>query len=68
MTTPLPTLHDREWQILALLANGKSNKAIAHELFVSVDTVEKQLTQLYRKLAVTNRAGAITWYWTHKRE
>lgn len=68
MTSPLPTLHNREWQILALLADGRSNKEIAHELFVSVNTVEKELSKIYRKLAVTNRGGAITWYWTHKRE
>ncbi|MCE7982578.1 MAG: DNA-binding response regulator [Caldilinea sp. CFX5] len=63
MTTPHPTFSDREWQVLALLANDRSNKEIAHELSVSVSTVEKHLSQIYSKLAVKSRAGAIRWYW-----
>jgi ATP/maltotriose-dependent transcriptional regulator MalT len=65
-TTTPPTLSYREWQILELLANGKSNKEIADELAIAVHTVETHLRNVYRKLAVTKRVGACQWYWAHQ--
>lgn len=66
MTTPIPTLSYREWQVLALLANGLSNKEIAQRLAIAVHTVETHLRNIYPKLAVKNRAGAGQWYWAHQ--
>lgn len=66
MTTPLPLLSSREWQILALLAHGQQNKEIAQQLAVSVNTIEKHLTHIYRKVGIRNRAGAGQWYWEHQ--
>ena len=66
MTTPTPALSPRQWQILALLAEGRPNKEIAQHLDIAVHTVEKHLTHLYAKIAVHNRASAIQWYWQHK--
>ncbi|MBL8148375.1 MAG: response regulator transcription factor [Blastocatellia bacterium] len=46
------TLSTREIQILTLLVAGKSNKAIADELYLSVKTVEKHRTNLMHKLEI----------------
>src|SRR5574341_2416492 len=54
----LSTLTDRERQILALLAEGLSNKAIAARLYLSVRTVEGQLANLYTGLRVHSRTEA----------
>lgn len=66
MTTMIPTLSYREWQILELLANGKSNKEIAEQLAIAVHTIEKHLSHIFKKLGVKNRAGAGQWYWKHR--
>ncbi len=52
-------LTQRESEVLALLVAGHSNKGIASELVVSEDTVKTHIRGLYRKLDVTDRAGAI---------
>jgi DNA-binding NarL/FixJ family response regulator len=43
-------LTDRERTVLALIAEGKSNQAIARTLFVSEASVEKHITSLFQKL------------------
>ncbi len=55
----LSTLTDRERQILALLAQGLSNKAIAARLYLSVRTVEGHLAKLYERLGVHSRVEAV---------
>jgi LuxR family maltose regulon positive regulatory protein len=45
---------------LRLLAAGRSNAEIAHELVVSVNTVRTQVQSIYRKLNVSNRVEAST--------
>ena len=52
------SLTDREREILVLLANGMSNKEIAHELYLSEPTVKKSISQIVRKLRVKNRTHA----------
>lgn len=52
-------LTERERQTLRLLAAGLSNREIADELIVSVDTVKTHLRGLYGKLGAHNRAQAI---------
>ena len=49
-------LTPRQRQVGALAAMGKSNHAIAQELFLSVKTVETHLTVIYRTLGVSTRA------------
>ncbi len=55
-------LSEREWEILGLLAEGRTNQDIADVLFVSRRTVENHLQQTYRKIDVTNRTAAIAWF------
>ena len=43
-------LTDRERQVLALLAEGKSNQAIAGVLFLSEASIEKHITAIFQKL------------------
>ncbi|UVI36848.1 helix-turn-helix transcriptional regulator [Brevibacterium spongiae] len=56
---PAPTLLDRlddkELPVVQLLLKGHKNHVIAHELFVSVRTVELRLTNIYRKAGVKSR-------------
>lgn len=51
-------LSRREREVLRLVAGGRSNKAIAAELVITVNTVERHLVSIYRKLGVTGRAAA----------
>ncbi len=54
----LSTLTDREREILTLLAEGLSNKAIAARLYLSVRTVEGHLANIYTRLGVHSRMEA----------
>lgn len=55
----IPTLTKREREVLTMLGKGHSNKKIAEELFISINSVESHLTKIYKKLQVTNRIGAV---------
>jgi predicted ATPase/DNA-binding CsgD family transcriptional regulator len=52
-------LTDRQLDVLRLLAEGKSNPAIAGELFISERTVTTHLTRIYDRLGVTTRTEAV---------
>jgi DNA-binding NarL/FixJ family response regulator len=52
------SLTQRENDILALLAEGRSNRDIAQRLFLSEKTVKAHLAAIFRKLGVTNRTQA----------
>jgi DNA-binding NarL/FixJ family response regulator len=54
-----PLLTDREREILDAVASGQTTAQISRELWVSEHTVKFHLTNIYRKLGVTNRAGAV---------
>lgn len=49
----------RETEMVALLAEGLSNKEIATRVFVSENTVKKHLANIYQKLEVSRRTQAI---------
>ena len=55
-----PTLSARETEVLALVAQGKSNPAIAQALFVSEATIKTHLLHVFEKLNVSDRTRAVT--------
>jgi two-component system nitrate/nitrite response regulator NarL len=57
--SPPTVLSTREAHVLALLAEGMSNKAIARELGLSAQTVKTYVERLYTKLGVANRGAAV---------
>ena len=61
-TLSLSGLTDREREILICAAAGRSNKEIADQLYVSVDTVKTHLHHIYQKLSVDGRVEAILTY------
>lgn len=56
--SPEPELSERELEVLALLARGLSNRQIANELYLSIETVKTHARTLFRKLDVKNRTQA----------
>jgi DNA-binding NarL/FixJ family response regulator len=57
-TTSAPHLTPRQAQVLALVVEGLSNKAIARELGLGEGTIKVHVAALFRALGVTSRAGA----------
>ena len=51
-------LSEREQEVLALIALGMSNRQIAHELYLSVDTIKTHVRSVFGKLGVANRTQA----------
>jgi DNA-binding CsgD family transcriptional regulator len=49
------TLTETERRVAELVGSGRSNQETAAELFMSVKTVEANLTRIYRKLSVRSR-------------
>lgn len=58
---PSVALTERERQVLAQLAQGKSNEAIAAELGLARQTVRNYISVLYDKIGVHSRAEAVVW-------
>ena len=52
---------DREKQVLAHIANGKSNKEIAKDTGMALRTVEAHISKIYEKLGTTSRTKAAFW-------
>ena len=50
--SPLETLTERELAVLALMAEGRSNQAIAEQLYMSPKTVETHVGNLFAKLSL----------------
>jgi two-component system response regulator DesR len=55
----VPSLTDRESEILGLIAGGATNREIAGTLYLSPHTVKEHTSTLYRKLGARNRADAV---------
>jgi pimeloyl-ACP methyl ester carboxylesterase len=55
----------REAEILSLLAVGKSNAEMSVQLFLSLRTIERHITHVYRKIGVRNRAEATAFACAH---
>jgi DNA-binding NarL/FixJ family response regulator len=61
----LPSLTDRERSILSAVASGMTTAAISRDLWISEHTIKFHLTNIYRKLGVANRAGAVRYALEH---
>jgi DNA-binding CsgD family transcriptional regulator len=59
------SLSEREAQVLRLLAAGKTNRAIADQLFISEKTVARHVSNIFDKLGVSSRTGATAWAFQH---
>jgi DNA-binding NarL/FixJ family response regulator len=60
-----PGLTRREVEILKLVAEGNSNAAVAKMLWVTEQTVKFHLSNIYRKIGVSNRTEASRWAQLH---
>jgi DNA-binding NarL/FixJ family response regulator len=54
-----PSLTQRELEVLELIAAGKGNATIAHQLVISLKTVRNHVSNIFTKLQVSDRASAI---------
>jgi len=66
-----PTITDsltpREWEVLALIAQGYSDKEVASSLFISRETARSHVKSIYKKLQVSTRRAAAVCYFKHVR-
>ena len=58
-------LTDRELEVLALLAAGRSNREIAGALVISGKTVARHLSNIFAKLGVSSRTQAAAYAFEH---
>lgn len=58
-TPAFPSLTEREREVLDLVAQGKGNATIAHELMISLKTVRNHVSNILTKLQVSDRSSAI---------
>ena len=57
--TPVLLLSKQETIVEKIIIEGKSNKEIAKELFISLSTVKTHITNIYKKLNLSNRSDLI---------
>ena len=62
---PFPDLTEREREVLALIAHGYTNQAIAEQLVISPKTVRNHISNLFDKLGVWTRAQAMVFARDH---
>ena len=62
---PASGLSVRETEVLRLLARGDSNQQIADELVISINTVNRHVSNIYAKLGSANRAQAAVYAKEH---
>lgn len=60
------SLSRRELEVLRLVASGMTNRDIAARLFISERTVERHVSNIFRKLGVTTRAAATAHAYRHE--
>jgi DNA-binding CsgD family transcriptional regulator len=65
-SAPRPILTERELDVLRLISTGRTNKAIAQELALSVRTIDRHVTNILTKLDVRSRTAATTYAHDHK--
>ena len=55
----------RELQVLRLVAAGKTNRAIAADLFLSERTVDRHVSNIFTKLGLSSRSAATAYAYEH---
>ena len=63
--TPAHGLTPREREVLAFVATGRTNRAIAGELFISEKTVARHVSNIFSKLGLSTRAAATAYAYEH---
>ena len=63
--SPVGALSQRELEVLALVASGKTNREIASDLAISEHTVARHLSNIFNKLDVTSRTAAGAFAFKH---
>jgi DNA-binding CsgD family transcriptional regulator len=58
-------LSDRELEVLRLVAAGHTNRQIADQLFLSVKTIDRHLSNIFSKLGVGSRTSATAFAYEH---
>lgn len=58
-TRPFPQLTDREFDVLALLAEGMDNQTIARRLYLSPKTVRNRVSNVFAKIQANDRSHAV---------
>src|SRR5262249_17490765 len=61
----LKLLTPREEQVVALVADGLSNREIAHELSLTEHTVKKYLFRIFEKLGISSRVELVLYAFSH---
>ncbi|MFI7599263.1 response regulator [Actinoplanes sp. NPDC049681] len=64
---PVDPLTDREEEVLATVAVGRTNSEIADELHISLSTVKTHVASLMAKLGARNRVEIAMWAYEHRR-
>jgi DNA-binding NarL/FixJ family response regulator len=54
--TELESLSNTEFSVLKLVSEGKTNQEIADQLFISVHTVKKHISNIFKKLNLSSRS------------
>ncbi len=52
-------LSDREFEVIKLIYDGKTNQQIANELYVTINTIKKHINNAYLKIEASTRSNAI---------
>jgi DNA-binding NarL/FixJ family response regulator len=63
---PAGGLTEREVEVLALVARGRTNRQIAAELVISEHTVARHLQNMFAKLGVSSRTAASAFAFEHR--
>jgi DNA-binding NarL/FixJ family response regulator len=62
-TRPVTPLSERETEVIAAIATGRTNQEIGAGLFISLSTVKSHLASIQQKLGVRNRVEIAAWAW-----
>ncbi|HEY3980024.1 MAG TPA: response regulator transcription factor [Streptosporangiaceae bacterium] len=60
---PVTPLSERETEVMAAIATGRTNQEIGAGLFISLSTVKSHLASIQQKLGVRNRVEIAAWAW-----